>query len=278
MSPTNSLYVLDDDSRWAGLSLNSGDPYRDWTASNGINSLNPYVNGLGYLSSPWNNNPTPKLSRHNKTYDLGAIDSWPTCSTMYEAFTQDNLICLNYYLDGVTHGGVHILLGGTWGAVNQTYMIDFNRLVTFKILWRNGWTRCPTECSSFESCRCSVPQEFLDEFGAEYIIKASNLAGSISLVQDNDWEGLLTAIEDPGVVGDIFTSNAAWDPLFWPLHGPIERILGFKRIAASSGEVWFDESWGYPLQRAEAAFLGTCDWSNIESADDLTMPTCNTSK
>ena len=30
---------------------------------------------------------------------------------------------------------------------------------------------------------------------------------------------VLRALEDPGVVGDMLTSAAAYDPIFWPLHG-----------------------------------------------------------
>jgi len=44
---------------------------------------------------------------------------------------------------------------------------------------------------------------------------------------------VLRAIEDPGIAGEMFSSAAAYDPTFWPLHGQIERIVGAKRIMIS---------------------------------------------
>ena len=82
------------------------------------------------------------------------------------------------------------------------------------------------------------------------------------------------AIEDPGVVGEMLTSAAPFDPSFWPIHGQLERILGLKRVRKSQNALKFDETWGFG--GASGKFLsGVCDWSRIESVSDLTLPECD---
>ena len=44
---------------------------------------------------------------------------------------------------------------------------------------------------------------------------------------------MLRAVEDPGIAGEMFSSAAAFDPTFWPLHGAAERLVDLKRIYVS---------------------------------------------
>ena len=71
---------------------------------------------------------------------------------------------------------------------------------------------------------------------------------------------------------------AAWDPTFWPLHGSIERMVNRKIIMSNlnedSAEYAFDTTWGYSNAVNSDYLVGSCDWSNVESATDLTLPTC----
>ena len=89
---------------------------------------------------------------------------------------------------------------------------------------------------------------------------------------------MLRAVEDPGIAGEMFSSAAAFDPTFWPLHGQLERLLGAKRIMISPGSITdFDETWAFTEynKASGAAYLnGVCDWSNVAGSGDLTMPTC----
>jgi hypothetical protein len=81
-------------------------------------------------------------------------------------------------------------------------------------------------------------------------------------------------MEDPGIVGDMLTSAAPYDPSFWPIHGQLERIMGLKRAKVSMGDIKFDETWGFG--GANSKYLeGVCDWSRVESVDDLTLPACD---
>jgi hypothetical protein len=94
---------------------------------------------------------------------------------------------------------------------------------------------------------------------------------------------ILRVLESPGVVGDMFTSAAAYDPTFWPLHGAMERLISYKRAMISSGVIAasdFDESWAYPKWTVQAlstgAYLaGVCDWTAVTSVTDLALPVCS---
>ena len=64
------------------------------------------------------------------------------------------------------------------------------------------------------------------------------------------------------------------DPTFWPLHGSIERLIGYKRMNVALYGLTFDETWAYPeYDASNGAYLdGVCDWSDVTSDDEF--PTC----
>lgn len=76
----------------------------------------------------------------------------------------------------------------------------------------------------------------------------------------------------------MLTSAAAFDPLFWPLHGTVERLLAYKRLMVRSGQVSaFDEEWGFPdfkIANNDPYLNGICDWSQVKGPTDLTLPKC----
>lgn len=171
----------------------------------------------------------------------------------------------------------------------ETSIISFKgnmKLLLFKMLWRMGWSRCPDSCDieSGESCECAVPQEYIDTYGGRYILDSSGVLTAAARyiaddASDEDCEDIIKVIESPGVAGEMFTSAAPFDPTFWPLHGSIERMLGLKRIKLYNGEITsedFDETWGYDTDNY-LYLVGICDWSNVQSSTDLTIPTCNMS-
>jgi hypothetical protein len=187
------------------------------------------------------------------------------------------------------------MIGGTWDGgdiLNQfgdTLKSDL-KLLAFKVLWRSGYTRCPSSCdiSSSDSCACAVPDEYLNTYGAIEILNKTNILwtyefeGLIDEVygyDDNWYLEFLKGLEHPGIAGEMFASNAPYDPTFWPIHGSTDRLLSLKRILFSQGDVEFDETWGFEKYSKDkgALFLdGVCDWSAVTSVDDLTLPTCNT--
>lgn len=76
----------------------------------------------------------------------------------------------------------------------------------------------------------------------------------------------------------MYTSNAAFDPSFWSVHGTMDRLLGLKRVLYVNGDVTFNETWAFPAysnSTGEIYLEGRCDWSDVLSADDLTLPSCD---
>uniref|UniRef100_A0A6C0KH90 Tyrosinase copper-binding domain-containing protein n=1 Tax=viral metagenome TaxID=1070528 RepID=A0A6C0KH90_9ZZZZ len=286
-SPTNKNHAINDGGKWAGITVPDGDPYTLWSIPD-TGSLNPYVNAFGHMRSPWNNNPVKALGRHNQTYGMTQYGSMPTCQTLQSCFQSDSLADINDCSNGATHGPVHILIGGAWGDGNLFDDPDISmvqkpdKLLFFKVLWRMGYTRCPDSCELGSLCKCSVPQQYIDTYGAEYILKDTNVYYALEKELENADDELflkvLRAVEDPGIAGEMFSSAAAIDPSFWPLHGQIERLLGAKRIMISQGTITnFDETWAFTEynKASGAAYLnGVCDWSKVAGSGDLTLPTC----
>ena len=273
---------------FADALLPDGSKY-DWNIS-AEGSLNPFQNAYGAMRSPWNNNPTKVIGRSNLTYGEATAMSFPNCVTMYDCYSKDTMAEMNDCLNGNTHGPVHILIGGAWGE-NTTQWddtdVDFlrgtDKVLYFKMLWRAGFTRCPDSCDADKDavngvCVCAVPDEYITELTATYMLSYSGISSIMGLSDDEDNEELsikiIRALEDPGIAGEMYTSAAPFDPTFWPLHGQIERMVGLKRIMVARGEATFDETWGYTTTNYR--FLrGECDWSKVTSASDLTLPTCN---
>ena len=290
MNPTNDAHRIDDGSFWSTVKLPDGGKYKkNWNISK-TGSLNPYVNAFEVMRTAWNNNPSEYIGRHNSTYGYSEYSSAPSCSTFQICFQTSSYTDISYCLNGGTHGPVHIMIGGAWaddevmGDPSVSFLKDSDKILFFKVLWRMGLTRCPESCdlNAFEHCRCSVPDEYLQQHGPEGILRLSNIAYSLTSDlyggTNETYLTVLRAVEHPGVAGEMFTSAATFDPTFWPLHGTIERMLGYKRILVSLGEDEFDETWGYPAYdpSGSAPFLpGTCDWSNVKSVSDLTLPLCN---
>jgi hypothetical protein len=279
-SPTTADYSLQT-GVWANISVPDGSPYTEWDVS-AQGSLNPFVNGYGWLRSPWNNNPTPLLSRHGSVYGT-TTTTMPTCELMAACYKSDKLTSMNDCLNGVTHGPVHILVGGCWGEGDTldglANLRGIDKLLYFKMLWRMGYTRCPTSCNPGDTCSCAIPEEYFDTVGAFNMLNNSGVWAVISdHLADTSLSGLtsvLRGLQDPAVVGEMFTSMASYDPSFWPLHGQLDRILSRKRAQSSRGIVTkFDQTWGWTSTNTRYT-QGVCDWSNVKSNDDLTLPICD---
>jgi hypothetical protein len=135
---------------------------------------------------------------------------------------------------------VHLLIGGAWGegSLFDDEDIEFARmpdkLLFFKVLWRMGYTRCPETCTLGAPCKCAVPQEYIDTYGAETLLTNTNiiygLASDLVDADDELYLKVLRAVEDPGIAGEMFSSAAAFDPSFWPLHGAAERLVDQRTV------------------------------------------------
>lgn len=286
-NPPNSDHIINDGSFWANTKVLDGTKYRNWDISK-EGSLNPFVNAYGAMRSPWNNNPTSGIGRRNTTYGKSQYPSVPSCSSLRACFQEKSLAEMNYCLNGDTHGPVHIMIGGAWGDdeiedKQYEYIQNPDKILLFKVLWRLGYTRCPTTCELGQQCRCAIPEEYYDSIGVEKMLSDSNIVYVLDKILANANEDtmkkILKTVEHPGIAGEMFTSAASFDPTFWPLHGSMERMLNYKRIMVEQGVITgFDETWGYPEydKSSGAAYLyAVCDWSNVKSNEDLTLPKCS---
>lgn len=86
------------------------------------------------------------------------------------------------------------------------------------------YTRCPVACTQLSTeeeqieemqlkahCRCSVPDEYISIYGAKKMIQDINIDQAFSHyftddTQDDFYLTVLRALEDPGVVGEMFFS------------------------------------------------------------------------
>ena len=122
------------------------------------------------------------------------------------------------------------------------------KLLLFKLLWRMGWTRCPENCADSDDCDCAVPQEYIDTYGAKYMLDSSGVLNAASRfisddTTDDEYLEILQIIQDPGVAGEMFTSAAPYDPTFWPLHGEFasfaQVVSGLESVSTCTSLLCF---------------------------------------
>ena len=113
------------DGRWAYATVKRYDD---------VSGVSYPLNSYGFLRSPWNNNPSPYVTRVNFKYDADDVDaglspakSWPTCTNLYD-FLLPNATAVDFmtHLEDMTvHANVHQVLGGTILDVESTQaMLD----------------------------------------------------------------------------------------------------------------------------------------------------------
>jgi len=266
------------------------------------NFTNPY----GLLRSPWNTNRTPYLMRSSNV--LGSPRGgfvMPTCGDFSPLLNGDapSLAKTAAALNGGLHGPVHIMVGGHWGQ--EAYWSDYmanaapfssSQILLFsKFAWRQGYVRCPDACAADapqDECRCACPASdpprtpltvldemhfrdadmpFSDAFGDTAVRKGDGGDGYFG-ANNITAEQILDLVCAVGFPGEMFTSAAPQDPLFWPLHGLSERFVQYARALKKAGLLDFDETWDYAHAPNIASDTGyVCDWGG---AGDAAMPEC----
>ena len=285
-SPENDDHVITD-GRWSYLPV--------MQESGQFSEIhNPY----GLLRSPWNTNPTPYVLRHRQV--LGLPDGgWtlPSCSQFTAAFKLNSTAEIFNMLNGDLHGPVHIMLGGHWSFdeahrnlsnafrhVSSSRSIAADFLLSSKLMWREGKIRCPEVCSSdtpASHCSCSCPADVLSaHWDAENAFTLMGLFGLDRWLHDDAFyresnetvTQLFNLLCHVGHAGEMFTSAAPYDPMFWPIHGNSERFLSLRRLVAKRGLAALDESWGYVHSDGLPSDTNlVCDWTNVKGME---LPTC----
>jgi hypothetical protein len=129
-----------------------------------------------------------------------------------------------------------------------------------------------------EYCACYIPEEYIERFGAYSIFEDIGVETMVGTnYSDAQYLACLHRVADAGIAGDMFSSAAPFDPIFWPLHGSLERLVDLKRILVSLGNITnFNETWGFTKVDDDVALSGVCDWSGVTGVTDLTLPLCDT--
>ena len=285
--------------RWAYTSVKAN-------ARTYSNITNPW----GLLRSPWNTNPVPYVTRHDKILGDGNYQStFPGCFDFDTAIQQTSLTDINPYLNGLTHGPVHLMIGGQWhhnfssGIARFFQNEESNFLLMAKVVWRHGFTRCDATCTEGETdlddCVCTCPSEYLDLYDpydvlttetgimhwlAEYSVGRFtfdqqegryHISGFSAEEETKAWGQIIETLCNPGWVGEMYTSAAPYDPTFWPIHTTAERFLWTRLLLAEeSPQKWaFDSSWGYNHDISTPSDYGeVCHWDEVE--DTLGLPQC----
>jgi hypothetical protein len=283
--------------RWAYLTIAKDDSFE-------------IKNAYGLLRSPWNLNPDAYVTRHSSVFTQEYMGGYlPNCDIVKSCFESNTISAMNTCLNGATHGPIHVLLGGQWG-VNvdemESKLIGSAQLLLFKTLWRRGYARCPTSLSDIEQgfTSCSISSELIEAQGGAYEVLTTKtgilhwmaatsngnieyneetgkfeLAGKSKAYEAAIWDKLLTSLGNPGQVGEMYTSAAPYDPTFWVLHTTAERLLQYRRLkglASSDSDFYlaFDETWGYDHIDSDSDMGVSCDWTDVDTTDALSMPTC----
>ena len=297
-NPENPQHIIDQ-GRWAFTPVVYAAPHFD-ESSTAVESniTNPY----GLLRSPWNTNSVPYLSRFNKVLGtIHAANMLPLCSQFQAVVSpgMSSIAEIFVQLNGELHGSVHIMLGGLWGfdldveARSEEYgawRAD-QILLGSKFLWRQGYVDCPASCTDGHltgeprvECACTCGRRvqifngteasairFLEETGIMDVLGA-DMVDIARQATGGSYATLVEALCHVGHPGELFTSAAPQDPVFWPLHGLAERFLQLVRLWNKAGTFHLDEAWGY--QHAHGVLSDTrlvCDWTDV---DDLELPEC----
>jgi hypothetical protein len=285
--------------RWANFTINT-----DATA------FSPVTNAYGMLRAPWNLNDSPYVTRFSRVAGTSyAGGDLPSCSAVKSCFDSATLADMNVCLNGETHGPIHVLIGGQWAVDlgdRATRLIGPAHLLLFKDLWRRGFAKCPTTRAQVDAGgTCTCPAAVVQASGGAYQVLSAksgamhwmaassqgeivydaadekfHLAGDHTAAEEAAvWKDLLAKLCDPGQVGDMYSSSAPYDPLFWVLHTTSERLLQYRRLkAVASAKVEvamaFDETWGYTHLDSDSDIGVVCDWSSVSAADPTSVPAC----
>ena len=106
----------------------------------------------------------------------------------------------------------------------------------------------------------------VDITGLEFIHKDAHAMGG--------YMGVVDALCHVGHPGEMFTSAAPQDPLFWPVHGLAERYVQLLRTWSRAGNITLDETWDYDHMTGVLSDTRlVCDWEDVDrSSRDL--PSC----
>lgn len=267
-SPDNELHTVTE-GRWAFT-----------PAMTDASAFSAVHNSYGVLRSPWNNDPTPFMTRHDHIYGYQNNLKPSGCFEYHNAMRKSTWMTFSKQLNSAAHGHLHETMGGSWNhrtpdahrSVSPAVLSYAHEIQALsKNLWRAGFVTCPDECdmtTAWEDCQCTCDPNATAGLKPYEILSAGDVLGSVQYYDAQDrvvsefidangtayltlpnhnsnetqdiYAELLESLCSPGHIGDMFQATSSNDITFWVLHGTLDRLWHFKRLGDTSN---FDETW-----------------------------------
>lgn len=218
------------------------------------------TNSYGVLRAPWNNDPTPFLTRHDHIFGYYNNLKPRGCDGFAKCMEYDTWLGVAKCLNTDAHGHVHELMGGTWNHIsnNATLMALGSELMTNKLdfvhltqalskeLWRNSFLTCPDVCSvdtPSDECACFCKA---DDVGGMEPYEILHTSGVLSLLAffDSEEERIISEFSEEAnrteyqLVGTSSSVQlAVWDALLGNLCDP--GHIGDMYQASSPNDITF---------------------------------------
>jgi len=182
------------------------------------------------MKSPWNNDPTPFLTRHDTLYNFEDYDEPKGCEEYYGCLQKTSWTDLASCFNGDAHGRLHQLMGGStgtaydellnsdlladtpWGGDAQTktqsFLIETEAFL--KELWRGYYADCPDSCDASvaeEDCQCSCTASALEGMTSYEILDDATILRKLHVL---DTAGFVVQEKVQGV-GVVYSLNGKTD-------------------------------------------------------------------
>ena len=269
-SPDNDLHTVTE-GRWAFVPSMT----HAWDFSEVHNSY-------GVLRAPWNNDPTPFMTRHDHIYGYMNNMKPSGCKEYVVAMKKTTWMSMSRQLNAAAHGHIHETMGGSWnhyyaeenaqriGPAILTFAHEIQALA--KELWRKNYVTCPDYCSMdtpWRDCQCECSADSLGDKSAYEILDD---AGVLDAVQYFDQEGHLVSSWKDGNGTVYYTlpgyteeqSHHIYDDLLKMLCSP--GHIGDMFQATSTNDITFwvlhptvDRLWHYKRLGNQANYDETWD-------------------
>ena len=179
-SPENDMHTVTE-GRWAFIP--------SMTAAWNFSEVH---NSYGVLRAPWNNDPTPFMTRHDKIYGYENNIKPSGCKEYVVAMKKTTWMSISRQLNAAAHGHIHETMGGSWnhifsefneGKVTPAIMTFAHEIQALsKELWRTNYITCPDYCSMdtpWKDCQCSCSAETLSNRTSYEILEDSGVLDSV---------------------------------------------------------------------------------------------------
>ena len=156
-----------------------------------------FVNSYGLMRAPWNNDPTPFLTRSGHVYGYPNNMNPSSCQTYAMAVKKTTWMSLSKVLNAAAHGHIHELVGGSWNHYLKTANrgVSSPAVYTFahqiqpmsKMLYREGYVTCPESCdmtTPSESCQCNANLEKLGTKPAGQVLQEVGILAAVDFYDE----------------------------------------------------------------------------------------------